>query len=208
MSKKNGEPWFVAKDVCDILGLGNTRKALLNFPEDERNTVTTSNGINEGPGNPNVNIVNEPGLYRLIFQSRKSEAEAFKRWVFHEVLPSIRKTGKYEFPVEAYKAACKAIEDKAKSMSIAPGVANTSSLVRFMSEWSGHMLREVEKRTAKAEIEAHVIRQRLWEMAIKYGTTAEKGLEAHKMAITVDERVEQLVKEWEAEWRKRKKPGA
>jgi len=89
------EPWFIAKEVCDILGLVNPRKALQDFPENERNTVTISYGIHEGPGNPNVNIVNEPGLYRLIFQSRKPEAENFKTWVFNEVLPRIRKTGSY-----------------------------------------------------------------------------------------------------------------
>jgi prophage antirepressor-like protein len=91
----DGELWFVAKDVCDILGLGNARETISNFPEDERNTVSSTDGIHEGPGNPNVNIINEPGLYRLIFQSRKPEAERFKRWVFHEVLPAIRKTGAY-----------------------------------------------------------------------------------------------------------------
>jgi prophage antirepressor-like protein len=96
--ERDGEVWFVAKDVCDILGLGNARKAISNFPEDERNTVTTGDGIQEGPGNPNVNIINEPGLYRLIFQSRKPEAEEFKRWVFHVVLPAIRKQGFYAPP--------------------------------------------------------------------------------------------------------------
>jgi prophage antirepressor-like protein len=90
-----GDPWFVAKDVCDILGLGNVTNALRDFPENERNTLTTNKGIHEGPGNPNVNIINEPGLYRLIFQSRKPEAEAFKTWVFTEVLPAIRKHGYY-----------------------------------------------------------------------------------------------------------------
>ena len=93
----DGVPWFVAKDVCDILGLEQVTKALQNFPENERNTLTTSKGIHEGPGNPNVNIINEPGLYRLIFQSRKPEAEAFKTWVFTEVLPAIRKEGYYQF---------------------------------------------------------------------------------------------------------------
>ena len=96
----DGAPWFVAKDVCDVLEIQNPTKALENFPEDERNTLTSSEGIHEGPGNPNVNIINEPGLYRLIFQSRKPEAEKFKRWVFHEVLPSIRKNGFY---IAAYK---------------------------------------------------------------------------------------------------------
>jgi prophage antirepressor-like protein len=93
--ERDGEPWFVAKDVCGILGLGNVTEALRNFPKDEILNLSTTEGIHEGPGNPNVNIVNEPGLYRLIFQSRKPEAEAFKTWVFTEVLPSLRKTGEY-----------------------------------------------------------------------------------------------------------------
>jgi prophage antirepressor-like protein len=93
----DGVPWFVAKDVCDVLGLENPTKALLNFPDDERNTLTNTEGIIFGPGNPNVNIVNEPGLYRLIFQSRKPEAEQFKTWVFTAVLPQIRQTG-FFFP--------------------------------------------------------------------------------------------------------------
>ena len=90
------DPWFVAADVCGILGLGNTTETLRNFPENERNTLSSTEGIHEGPGNPNVNIINEPGLYRLIFQSRKPEAEAFKTWVFTEVLPAIRKHGYYQ----------------------------------------------------------------------------------------------------------------
>jgi hypothetical protein len=98
-----GEPWFVAKDVCDILGLGNPTETMRNFPENERNTLSNTEGIHEGPGNPNVNIVNEPGLYRLIFQSRKPEAERFKTWVFTEVLPSIRRTGKYALPGMAWE---------------------------------------------------------------------------------------------------------
>jgi prophage antirepressor-like protein len=96
---KDGDPWFVAKDVCDVLGLENVTEALRNMPANERNTLSSAEGIHEGPGNPNVNIINEPGLYRLIFQSRKPQAEAFKTWVFEEVLPSIRKTGGYLTPV-------------------------------------------------------------------------------------------------------------
>jgi anti-repressor protein len=99
---RDGELWFVAKDVCDVLGLTNVTKALLNMPDDERNTLTSSEGIHDGPGNPNVNIINEPGLYRLVFQSRRPEAETFKRWVFHEVLPSIRKTGAYSLLEKKY----------------------------------------------------------------------------------------------------------
>lgn len=92
MADENGDPWFVAKDVCDILSLENSRKATADLDPDERNTVTISDGI---PGNPNKTIISEPGLYKLIMRSRKPEAKEFQRWVTHEVLPSIRKHGIY-----------------------------------------------------------------------------------------------------------------
>lgn len=89
----NGEPWFVAADVCKALDLDNPRQAVSRLDEDEKNTVTINDGIRRG--NPNVNVVNEAGLYALILTSRKPEAKAFKRWITHEVLPSIRKHGMY-----------------------------------------------------------------------------------------------------------------
>lgn len=92
LTDKAGEPWFVAKDVCDILGLENSRKATAELDSDEKNTVTISDGI---AGNPNKTIISEPGLYRLVMKSRKPEAKEFQRWVTHEVLPSIRKHGGY-----------------------------------------------------------------------------------------------------------------
>lgn len=88
----DGEPWFVAKDVCDALGLGNSRQALSRLDDDEKDTVILNDSI---PGNPNKAVVNEPGLYSLIMSSRKAEAKAFKRWVTHEVLPAIREDGAY-----------------------------------------------------------------------------------------------------------------
>ena len=98
LTDENGEPWFVAKDVCDILGLENSRKATADLDPDERNTVTISDGI---PGNPNKTIISEPSLYKLIMRSRKPEAKEFQRWVTHEVLPTIRKTGGYIPATEA-----------------------------------------------------------------------------------------------------------
>jgi prophage antirepressor-like protein len=85
------EPWFVAKDVCDTLGLANHRKAVGDLPESEKGVTT---GYTPG-GKQKMLTVNEPGLYRLVFQSRKPEAEKFKTWVFAEVLPSIRRTGMF-----------------------------------------------------------------------------------------------------------------
>lgn len=88
----DGEPWFVAKDVCGVLGLANSSQALTRLPSDSKGVISndTLGGTQE------FRTVNESGLYDLIFDSRKPEAKAFRHWVTSEVLPSIRKTGKYE----------------------------------------------------------------------------------------------------------------
>lgn len=88
----DGEPYFVAKDVCDILEIGNSRQAMARIDKDEKADVI----LNDGSQNRNMSAVNEYGLYNLILASRKKEAKAFKRWITHEVLPSIRKNGSYE----------------------------------------------------------------------------------------------------------------
>lgn len=86
-----GEPWFVAADVCRALGLGNSSMAISKLDEDERTLISIEGASNGLP----VNAVNEPGLYSLVLGSRKPEAKAFKRWITHEVIPEIRKTGGY-----------------------------------------------------------------------------------------------------------------
>ena len=87
-----GEPWFVGKDVCNLLGLVNHKKSLQALDDDERRGVTISDPIGR---NQQVNCINESGLYHLIFISRKPEAKAIRRWVTGTVLPSIRRTGSY-----------------------------------------------------------------------------------------------------------------
>lgn len=89
----NGQPWFVAIDVCNVLEIANSRDAVARLDEDEKNTVGLTDGNKRG--NPNTAIVSESGLYSLILGSRKPEAKQFKRWITHEVIPSIRKTGGY-----------------------------------------------------------------------------------------------------------------
>lgn len=86
---RNGEPWFVAKDVCDVLGLSDVSMSLRGLDDDEKGAST----ICTLGGNQRVYVINEPGLYSLILRSRKKEAKEFKRWITHEVLPTIRKTG-------------------------------------------------------------------------------------------------------------------
>ena len=88
----DGEPWFVGKDVCGILDLGSHRERLSRLPDDERHGVTICDSIGRSQ---EAICINEPGVFRLITQSTKPEAEKFKHWLFHEVLPSIRKTGSY-----------------------------------------------------------------------------------------------------------------
>ncbi|HBS47462.1 MAG TPA: phage repressor protein/antirepressor Ant [Paenibacillus sp.] len=90
----DGQPWFVAKDVCDVLEISNNRDALNRLDEDEKDVVSTDTL----GGMQNVSVVNEPGLYSLILGSRKPEAKQFKRWITHKVIPSIRKTGGYMIP--------------------------------------------------------------------------------------------------------------
>lgn len=84
----NGEPWFVAVDVCSVLDLSNPTIAVSRLDEDERAKFNLGR---QG----DATIVNEPGLYTLVLGSRKPEAKAFKRWITHEVIPAIRKHGVY-----------------------------------------------------------------------------------------------------------------
>lgn len=90
----NDEPWFVAADVCHALAIVNYNDAVRNLDDDEKGVGT----IDTLGGKQKISIVNEAGLYCLIFKSRKPEAKKFKRWVTHEVLPAIRKTGSYGTP--------------------------------------------------------------------------------------------------------------
>lgn len=87
------EPWFVAADVLSILDLD--RKALERLDDDERGVSL----VHTPGGMQNATVVSEPGLYSLILGSRKPSAKAFKRWVTHELLPTLRKTGRYEFSI-------------------------------------------------------------------------------------------------------------
>lgn len=97
----DGEPWFVGKDVAEALGYSNSRKALLDHVDNEDKGVTNCDTLG---GNQNLTIINESGVYALIFGSKLPNAKKFKHWVTSEVLPSIRKTGSYNLP-GTYKEA-------------------------------------------------------------------------------------------------------
>lgn len=95
----DGEPYFVAKDVCAILDISNHKDAVSRLDEDEkgRSVIPTQFGSKE------TNLINESGFYHLIFISRKPQAAAIRKWVTSEVLPSIRRTGRYELPTAPAK---------------------------------------------------------------------------------------------------------
>jgi prophage antirepressor-like protein len=88
----NGEPWFVAKDVCDILEHTNHKMAVARLDEDEVSKVYLTDSLGR---EQETTIVNEAGLYSLVLTSNMPKAKDFKRWITHEVIPQIRKTGAY-----------------------------------------------------------------------------------------------------------------
>lgn len=90
---EQGEPWLVAKDVCDYLELSNAADAYSRLAEDEKSTIEAPDAAGRAQ---KIIAINEPGLYRLIFSSRKPEAEEFKRWVCHELLPKLRRDGYFQ----------------------------------------------------------------------------------------------------------------
>lgn len=92
LTNKAGEPWFVLKDCMNILDLGNPTETVKMFDDDEFSTTEVIDSIGR---RQQAYIISEPGLYRLVMRSRKPEAKEFQRWVTHEVLPQIRKTGGY-----------------------------------------------------------------------------------------------------------------
>lgn len=96
---RDGNPWFVLKEVCTKLGIANPSDAASRLDDDEKSAL----GITDPHGRTQKTIIiNESGLYSLILRSRKPEAKAFKKWITSEVLPSIRKTGSYQGKTPAF----------------------------------------------------------------------------------------------------------
>lgn len=108
----NGDPWFVAQDVCTVLGLDNPSKATRGLDDDERGitSVDTPSGVQE------MLIISEPGLYSMLVRSRKPEAKRFRRWVTHEVIPTVRRTGQYVAPTTAESSSVPAPRDQFDAM--------------------------------------------------------------------------------------------
>ena len=117
-----GSPWFVAADVCRALEIGNAPMTTSRLDEDEKMTISSSDSHSGQRGGAQaITVINESGLYTLVLKSRKPQAKAFKRWITHEVIPQIRKTGGY-IPVESkddeITTLSKALEIAARTLEL------------------------------------------------------------------------------------------
>jgi len=125
MVMQNDEPWWVLKDVCDVLEIGDVRRVAERIDEDELTGVR----LHSGGQMREMYAVNEPGLYNVILRSDKPEAKAFKRWVTHEVLPSIRRHGLYAAedllanPDLLIQAATALKDERAKNAALSAAMA-------------------------------------------------------------------------------------
>lgn len=133
MTDKQGEPWFVLKDICDALDLKNISDVASRLDEDDLGTTEVIDNLGR---TQKTNIVTEAGLYEVIFMSRKPEAKTFRRWVTSEVLPSIRKHGMYATPA-----------------TIEEMIANPDIIIQLATTLK-------EERAARAQAEAEVEAQR------------------------------------------------
>ncbi len=108
----NGEPWLVASDVCDILEIGNSRDAVSRLTSRMKGVATT-----DTPGGPQeVSIINEAGVYKLTFTSRKPEAAKFTDWLAEEVIPAIRRNGSYSLVPRTFAEALRLAADQAEQI--------------------------------------------------------------------------------------------
>jgi prophage antirepressor-like protein len=151
-----GDPWFVALDVCAALGVSNVSKAVSRLDADEKNTITLSDS---NRGNPETLVISESGLYDLALSSRKPIGKEFKRWVKKEVLPSIRKTGRYvveEDPVERYPQL-RAIRE----------LVTATAEAQLMAERAEEKAHAAEVRAQRAEDKADIAIEDLHRMTIQ-----------------------------------------
>jgi anti-repressor protein len=116
---QDNEPWFVAKDVCECLAISKHRDAISRLDTDERGSLK----VDTLGGKQEMATVNEYGLYSLVMSSRKPEAKEFKRWITHDVLPALRKTGSYSMSIpqtlpEALRAYADEVEQHNKTKAL------------------------------------------------------------------------------------------
>lgn len=131
---RNGEPWWIARDVCDVLAIVNVGDAMASLDDDERSNIANPD-VARG-GRP-LAIINESGLYSLILRSRKPEAKAFKKWVTSEVLPSIRHTGSYRPASVNIELTINALAELAYKEHVIPAAGRMLALHRWRKTRKG-----------------------------------------------------------------------
>lgn len=132
---ESGEPMFVAKDVCAVLGLGRQQDSTRYLDADEKGECL----VNTPSGAQKMVCVTEPGFYKLVMRSRKPEARAFKRWVTHEVLPALRREGAYEVPGE-----------EPLDLVIARGMVAANKKIQLLEDRNDALRKQAEELRPKA----------------------------------------------------------
>jgi prophage antirepressor-like protein len=153
----NGNPWFVAQDVCNILDLENVSKACNPLKDREKQVLNLKERgitLSNEPDITRLLAISESGLYRLTMKSRKPQAEPFQDWVCEEVLPSIRKTGKYETPSVPTSTPSPALPSRVIALETAKSVFEIKDMLADTDPRLCQMLVDVAINDAMAVIKA------------------------------------------------------
>lgn len=154
--QKDGQDWWVAKDVCDALEIKNISECIRRLDEDE---VSQAEVIDSLGRLQKTNIVNEPGLYKIIFKSEKPEAKLFTRWVTHEVLPSIRKTGSYSMNNSHPQMTDKELY-KLMVFSLLESGATPEEIGRAAATFSYQMKKKNQKKAALIDYKQYKVKEK------------------------------------------------
>ena len=165
--ERDGEPWFVLKDVCDVLGIGSPHKVADRIDEDERNQIPLTDSLGR---QQETTIINESGLYNVILRSDKPEAKPFRKWVTSEVIPAIRRHGSYSrkplTPAEQLLAQANVLVEQERRLSALGETAEKPSRAIEMIAAPAASTRDTwQEETGKA------IRQMCAEYALNYHST-------------------------------------
>lgn len=205
----DGDPWFVAAEVCAVLDIANVSDAVSSLDNDEKQQVRSIIANPDvAPGGRDPWLISEPGLYSLVLRSRKPEAKTFKRWITHEVIPAIRKNGVYgETPVEAVldrlsprqlaelilKESDRADEAEAQVAELRP-LAEIAQVVAVSAEDHGRSwaVDEVAK-LLSSDPNIKIGRNRLFEKMIEWGwvfhSSGDRRLHAKQKEIETTKRL-------------------
>lgn len=148
--KKDGELWWVLADVCSILGLTTTSRVSNRLDDDEKGMSL----IHTPGGKQEMLTINEPGLYSVLLRSDKPEAKPFKRWVTHEVLPNIRKTGQYSIPSATIKNPVCDVPGNQEAREVMRKMWDDSVAIRVLLEQYNRYQKEEDRKRYAAVLES------------------------------------------------------